>query len=128
MAVSAASSLDDIRIIEPLCAVFRRKLKSEGLKYTPERAQILDAIIRRDDNPGISGGGGGLSADAGALPTLYAATADIPSGSYVGPDGRGELRGHPGLVGMSAAAQDADAARRLWEASERLTGVTYAFA
>jgi len=38
---------DDIRIIEPLCAVFRRKLKAEGLKYTPERAHILDAIMRR---------------------------------------------------------------------------------
>lgn len=32
-------------IIEPLCAVFRRKLKSEGLKYTPERAQVLDAVL-----------------------------------------------------------------------------------
>jgi len=31
--------------IEPLCAIFRRALKSEGLKYTPERAQILDTII-----------------------------------------------------------------------------------
>jgi Fur family ferric uptake transcriptional regulator len=39
----------DLEIIEPLCAVFRRKLKSVGLKYTPERAQILDAIIRMDD-------------------------------------------------------------------------------
>ncbi len=38
-----------MKLIEPLCAVFRRKLKSEGLKYTAERAQILDAIIRRDD-------------------------------------------------------------------------------
>jgi Fur family ferric uptake transcriptional regulator len=38
----------DLAIIEPLCAVFRRRLKAEGLKYTPERAQILDAIIRRD--------------------------------------------------------------------------------
>lgn len=35
--------------MEPLCAVFRRRLKSEGQKYTPERAQILDAIIRIDD-------------------------------------------------------------------------------
>ncbi len=34
------------QIIEPLCAVFRRALKKEGLKYTTERAQILDAIIR----------------------------------------------------------------------------------
>lgn len=42
-----ADAGDDIRIIEPLCAVFRRKLKAEGLKYTPERAYILDAIMRR---------------------------------------------------------------------------------
>jgi Fur family transcriptional regulator, ferric uptake regulator len=50
---SPSVSLNGIRIIEPLCAVFRRKLKSEGLKYTPERAQILDAIIRRDDMGGV---------------------------------------------------------------------------
>ncbi len=37
---------DEIAIFEPLCAVFRRKLKSEGLKYTPERAQVLDTVIR----------------------------------------------------------------------------------
>ena len=32
------------------------------------------------------------SAEAGALPTLYAASQDLPSGSYVGPDGFGEYR------------------------------------
>lgn len=32
----------------PLCAVFRRCLKSKGLKYTPERADVLNAIIQRD--------------------------------------------------------------------------------
>ena len=31
---------EDIRIVEPLCAVFRRRLKTEGLKYTPERATV----------------------------------------------------------------------------------------
>lgn len=35
-------------IIEPLCAVFRRKLRAEGLKYTPERARILDAVVEAD--------------------------------------------------------------------------------
>jgi Fur family ferric uptake transcriptional regulator len=39
---------ESLEIMEPLCAVFRRKLKSEGLKYTPERAQILDAVIRQE--------------------------------------------------------------------------------
>ena len=32
----------------PLCAVFRRYLKSQNLKYTPERADVLDAIIEKD--------------------------------------------------------------------------------
>jgi Fur family ferric uptake transcriptional regulator len=36
-------------IFEPLCAVFRRRLKDAGQKYTPERAQILDSIIKIDD-------------------------------------------------------------------------------
>jgi Fur family ferric uptake transcriptional regulator len=40
--------MSSLQIIEPLCAVFRRKLKSEGLKYTPERAHVLDAIVRSD--------------------------------------------------------------------------------
>ncbi len=39
---------DEIHIAEPLCAVFRRRLKAEGLKYTPERAQVLDTIVRFD--------------------------------------------------------------------------------
>jgi len=34
--------------IVPLCAVFRRHLRQEGLKFTPERARILDVIINLD--------------------------------------------------------------------------------
>ncbi|MFD4636186.1 oxidoreductase [Lentzea sp. NPDC058436] len=61
----------------------------------------------------------------GAAPSLYAATQDLPGASYVGPDGRFELHGGPALVGRSAAASDPVLARRLWEASERLTGVSF---
>jgi len=68
------------------------------------------------------------SAQMGALPTLYAATEDIPGGAYVGPDGLAEQRGHPHLVGMSGAARSEDSARTLWERSEELTGVTFDFA
>ena len=64
----------------------------------------------------------------GALPLLYAATEDIGGGAYVGPDGIAEQRGHPKLVGMSGRARNEDDARRLWETSERLTGVRYDFA
>lgn len=42
-------TLEDIEVVEPLCAVFRRHLKSLGQKYTPERAQILDVLLRMDD-------------------------------------------------------------------------------
>ncbi|MES5821536.1 oxidoreductase [Streptomyces sp. RG80] len=62
---------------------------------------------------------------AGALPTLYAATQDLPGASYVGPDGFQELRGAPTLVGRSAAASDPEAARRLWTVSEELTGTRF---
>ncbi|HEY4098848.1 MAG TPA: oxidoreductase [Baekduia sp.] len=63
------------------------------------------------------------SAAMGALPTLYAATQDVPGGSFVGPDGLAEQRGHPKLVGRTKAAQNAESARGLWDLSEELTGV-----
>ncbi len=66
------------------------------------------------------------SAEMGALPTLYAATVkDLPGGSYIGPDGVGEQRGHPQLVDSTPASKDQAAARRLWEVSEQLTGVSF---
>ena len=65
------------------------------------------------------------SDERGALPTLAAATQDLPGGSYLGPDGFQEMRGHPTLVGCTAAAADPELARRLWEESARLTGVDF---
>ncbi|MFD3688808.1 oxidoreductase [Nocardiopsis sp. NPDC058631] len=65
------------------------------------------------------------SDDTGALPTLYAAVADVPGDGYAGPSGFLEGRGAPELVGRSAAARDAASARRLWEVSEGLTGVAF---
>jgi hypothetical protein len=69
----------------------------------------------------------GQPASDGALPQLYAATAEgVHGGDYFGPDGRGEMRGHhPKLVQFSAAAHDEAAAARLWTVSEELTGVTF---
>ena len=67
------------------------------------------------------------SAEDGALPTLYAATEDLPGRTYVGPGGFMEVRGAPTLVGRAAAARDSDTARGLWELSERLTGVSFPF-
>jgi hypothetical protein len=70
----------------------------------------------------------GQSAEMGALPTLYAATfSDLPGGSFVGPDGLMEQRGHPHIVTAAGRAYDEDAWRRLWKISEELTGVRYEF-
>jgi NAD(P)-dependent dehydrogenase (short-subunit alcohol dehydrogenase family) len=68
------------------------------------------------------------SAERGALPTLFAATAAIPGGSFVGPDGFQEMRGEPKVVRPTRAARDPETARRLWDVSEELTGVEFAFA
>jgi Fur family ferric uptake transcriptional regulator len=31
----------------PVCAIFRRFLKRQGLKFTPERAKILDSVMKK---------------------------------------------------------------------------------
>ena len=69
-----------------------------------------------------------MDADDGARPTLYAALADVPGGAYAGPRGVGQWRGAPKLVKRAAAAQATDVAARLWEVSERLTGVSWPLA
>lgn len=70
----------------------------------------------------------GQTEQAGALPTLFAAVADIPGGSFAGPSRAGGVRGPAGLCGRSRAAFDEDVARRLWDVSARLTGVDFPLA
>jgi NAD(P)-dependent dehydrogenase (short-subunit alcohol dehydrogenase family) len=68
-------------------------------------------------------------APIGAL-SLARAAADpgIPGGAYVGPGGWREFTGYPVLLQPSERARDPELQRRLWQESERLTGVTYHFA
>ncbi len=65
------------------------------------------------------------SESAGALPTLYAAFADIPGDSFAGPGGMQGMRGAPRLVKRSKRAEDDAVARRLWEVSEELTDTRF---
>jgi NAD(P)-dependent dehydrogenase (short-subunit alcohol dehydrogenase family) len=68
------------------------------------------------------------SAAGGALPTLYGATApDAQGGEFFGPSGFMQQRGAPKRVKAASKAYDTESARRLWEVSEQLTGVTYNF-
>lgn len=66
------------------------------------------------------------TAAQGAAPTLFALTPDVPSGSYVGPDGRFGLRGGPVLVGRTSAACDFRTAGLLWEFADNATGTRFA--
>lgn len=64
------------------------------------------------------------SAEAGALPTLYAATAPgVRPDSFTGPS-IAMWRGAPAPSWRAPWTRDDTMARRLWEASERLTGVS----
>jgi NAD(P)-dependent dehydrogenase (short-subunit alcohol dehydrogenase family) len=66
------------------------------------------------------------SAEAGALPTLYAATQAAP-GSYTGPQRMGESRGPIGPAKLSSYAADESLGRELWARSEEWTGVEFVF-
>jgi NAD(P)-dependent dehydrogenase (short-subunit alcohol dehydrogenase family) len=62
----------------------------------------------------------------GALPQLRAATDPaVLGGQYYGPDGLGQTRGYPKIVGSSKKSHDVERQRRLWTVSEELTAVTY---
>jgi len=66
------------------------------------------------------------SALMGALPTLYAATApDVAGGDFIGPNGPGQNWGYPKKVQSNRRSHDREAAARLWELSEQLSGVRY---
>lgn len=66
------------------------------------------------------------SAEAGADPVLYAASEAGPA-TYSGPQRLRESRGPAGAARLSRLARDEALARRLWELSEELTGVTFSW-
>jgi NAD(P)-dependent dehydrogenase (short-subunit alcohol dehydrogenase family) len=67
----------------------------------------------------------GQDAATGALPMLYAATADVDGGAYVEPGGLMNMRGAPTVGRSNDASYDRADARRLWEYSEEATGVEF---
>lgn len=68
----------------------------------------------------------GQRPEFGALPTLMAATADLPGSTYVGPGNLGQMAGLPVVVKPRRRfTSDARAQRALWELSEKATGISY---
>jgi NAD(P)-dependent dehydrogenase (short-subunit alcohol dehydrogenase family) len=90
-------------------------------QITAHTGSPLKTLIGRYGHPLV-----GMQAWQGALPTLYAATMDVPGNTYVGPHGLGEMRGWPTAVRRSQRALDPDLAKALWARSEELTGVAFA--
>ncbi|MET8975979.1 SDR family NAD(P)-dependent oxidoreductase [Streptomyces sp. NPDC004539] len=86
------------------------------MRNTPRPVQILSSLVLQ-------------TPEMGALPTLRAATdPSVLGGQFYGPNGRGQIRGHPELVTSTARSYDLDLQQRLWTASEELTGVRYSIA
>jgi NAD(P)-dependent dehydrogenase (short-subunit alcohol dehydrogenase family) len=87
-----------------------------------KRPAHLQAIMKR-----LAGWGLFVqNVDAGLLPALYAATSpQAQGGRFYGPDGLGQFTGAPTELTVYRAARDEAAAARLWDVSERLTGVEF---
>ena len=65
-------------------------------------------------------------ASMGVLPELRAAVDPQAKGAqFYGPDGSREMKGFPVLVESTQASHNVEDARKLWEISEKLTGVVY---
>lgn len=89
-------------------------------QITSHTGSPIKTLIGRYGHPLV-----GMAAWQGALPTLYAATMDVPGNTYVGPHGLGEMRGWPSAARRSQRALDPDLAKALWTRSEELTGVPF---
>jgi NAD(P)-dependent dehydrogenase (short-subunit alcohol dehydrogenase family) len=105
----------------------QRRLTASG---SPVRSVVAHPGIAATNLAGHSAAGKVTSAlrflfndaEHGALPSLFAATQDIPGNSYVGPSGFGSLKGHPRIRRPAAAGLDTATAARLWTLTARLTG------
>jgi len=89
------------------------------LDPSDDRASWRDRVARR--MPFLA-----QSTQMGALPSLYAGfSPDAVGGAYYGPRGLFGWRGYPKRVGSSKRSRDEDLAARLWDVSEKLSGVVY---
>lgn len=66
------------------------------------------------------------SQDMGALPQIRASVDEnVKGGEFYGPDGFNEMKGFPVLVKSNSASHNLEDARKLWEVSEKITGVKF---
>jgi NAD(P)-dependent dehydrogenase (short-subunit alcohol dehydrogenase family) len=116
----ADAGVTDVRSIGCHPGWAATNLQYRGAEADGSRARLL---VTKAANAALA-----QSAERGALPMLMAATSEqVDGGDYVGPDGPMNMRGDPTVQASNAASRDRADARRLWQVSEELTGVTYPF-
>jgi NAD(P)-dependent dehydrogenase (short-subunit alcohol dehydrogenase family) len=124
------SKLADLMFIVEL----ERRLRAAGLPVTATAAHPGYSATELVEKTGgllgrfmtLATGVLGQPAEYGALPSLMAATADLPGATYVGPAGPGQMAGLPTVVATRRKfVHDQAAAARLWEVSEKATGLSY---
>ncbi|MDQ6649971.1 MAG: oxidoreductase [Actinomycetota bacterium] len=91
-------------------SLFGRQLQERGAGWLVPAAELAMSLVLQ-------------SAQAGALPTVRAATdPGATSGSFVGPNLFGQVRGGPELLEVYPTGSDPATAARLWQLTEELLG------
>ncbi|HET6417031.1 MAG TPA: oxidoreductase [Polyangiales bacterium] len=88
--------------------------KMEGSKLMEKLSAWGNAMLAQD-------------AASGALPTVFATVEPLRGDEYIGPTRMMGWHGPPEIIQPLEKARDPETAQRLWEASEKLTGVRFAF-
>ena len=88
--------------------------KMEGSKLMEKLSAWGNAMLAQD-------------AAAGALPTVFATVEPLRGDEYIGPTRMMGWHGPPEIIQPLDKAREPETAQRLWEASEELTGVRFAF-
>ncbi|MFJ6070937.1 SDR family oxidoreductase [Streptomyces sp. NPDC093065] len=97
-------------------------LYASGPSLGRSRPAPHEAVVRRLARWGMFV----QSVDRGVLPILHAATSpDAGGGQLYGPDGLGQFTGDPTRLAIYGSARSEATAARLWQVSERLTGVAF---
>ncbi len=105
----------------------QRRLEKNNLNILSVGAHpgISKTELLRTDKPEMIDEFPHMSANQGAYSTLCAATEHIEGGSYIGPNGEGEMTGLPAPAFISAYAQDETIGKQLWEYAERELGLRF---
>ncbi len=106
---------------------FQRRLTKIGSKTISVGAHlgISKTELLRTDKPEMIDEFPYMSANQGVFSSLFAATEPIEGGSYIGPNGEGEMTGYPAPAFISEYAKDKAIGKKLWECTKKELGLNF---